>query len=189
MIFDFIFPPLCLACRERCTTRSLCPDCWQLCAPPDPAERCRHCFEELDRRGTLCSQCRRGTLLPALRAYVFDPESPARYLGLDPVRGLAGFALLQWVQLEWPWPDAIVPMPDALALGKAFARLIDRPLVRALRPNGSYREDRLEENSQILLIDISSPLEILQRATAALSESFPKRVFLLTLFPYDFSPI
>jgi hypothetical protein len=188
-ILDFLFPPLCLVCKERCSTKFFCPDCWQLCALPDPVERCRNCFEELDQRGNLCQQCRQDPLLPAVRATVFDSESPARLLGLDSCNAMAGFTVLQWIQLEWPLPDAIISMPDpdSLSLGRAFATLLDCPFVRALDSACAYREDRLEEEQELLLIDVSNPLPVLQKAALSLCQSSPKRIYLLTLFPYALS--
>lgn len=189
-LLDFIFPPLCLACKERCSTQFLCPDCWILCEPPDPVGRCRHCFAELDEQGTLCPRCRphskQGPILKAVSAFVFGPQAPVRFLGLDPIDALAGFALHQWVQLEWPTPDGIIPMPDAssLALAKQLAHLLELPLIRALYPNGEYKEDRLEENGLWLLIDVSNSLEQLKTATFSLEEAFPKRIYLLSLFSY-----
>jgi hypothetical protein len=168
--------------------RFLCSSCWALCELPDPADRCRHCFEELDQRGNLCSLCRDKPILNAVRATVFDSESPGRYLGLDSPDAMAGFALLQWIQLEWPMPYAIVPMPDpeSQAVAKAFAALLDLPYIQALQGDGEYREGRLEEDEYLLLIDVSSSVAKLKKATDSLVGAFPKRIFLLTLFPYAF---
>ena len=123
-------------------------------------------------------------ILPAVRAFVFDPESPARFLGFDAPVALASFALLQWIQLEWPTPDAVIPMPDAhsLCIGKEFAELLDFPFVRALTFDCRYKEDRLEEDQTLLLFDVLHPVELLQKGALALSESFPKRIYLLSLF-------
>lgn len=181
---DFIFPPYCLACQERCSTKYLCPACWSACQLPDPIGRCRHCFEDLDRRGDLCSQCRKAAHLSAVRATVFDRESPAPLLGVEASYAMAGFAVLQWTQLEWPLPDAIIPMSEATALAKAFANILERPFIRALKPCYEYRENCLEEDLNLFLIDISSPIEQVQKAVQALSSSFPKRIYLLTLFPW-----
>jgi len=183
-LIDFIFPPFCLACGEKCTHKYLCLSCWGLCELPDPVTKCRHCFEELDKRGTLCSRCRDKPLFTAIRATVFDRESPAHFLGLDAVDAMASFAFLQWVQLEWPIPFAIIPMPEAADLAKSLSKLIDCPFVPALKWGTQYLENSLEEDRELLLIDISSPIELLQKAIDALSESFPKRIYLLTLFPY-----
>lgn len=185
-ILEFIFPPFCLSCKERCKTKFLCPECWQLCALPDPIERCRHCFEELDGKGNLCLQCRQEKILPIARAYVFDPESPARFLGVEAIDAMAGFALVQWIQLEWPIPDGIIPMPDAdsIAIGSSLARLLNVPFIRALNRDWSYKEDRLEEDQELILFDVSNSIEKLKKAAYALGEAFPKRVYLLSLLPY-----
>jgi hypothetical protein len=153
---------------------------------PDPVERCRHCFEELDGKGNLCLQCRKEKWLPIVRAYVFDPESPAHFLGTEALDAMAGFALIQWIQLEWPLPDGIVPMPDAdsIAIGGALARQLNVPFIRALNSDWSYKEDRLEEDQELLLFDVSNSIEKLKKAAYALGEAFPKRVYLLSLLPY-----
>jgi hypothetical protein len=120
-----------------------------------------------------------------MRAYVFDPESPARFLGIEAIDAMASFAYLQWIQLEWPLPDAIIPMPDAdsLAIGRALAQLLNVPFIRALRYDGEYKEDRLEEDQILLLFDVSNSMERLQRSAFAISEAFPKRIYLLSLLP------
>jgi hypothetical protein len=186
VLTDFIYPPICLNCREFCSTRFLCSECWLLCALPDPIERCRHCFEELDQRGDFCIQCRKAKLLPVVRAYVFDPASPAYCLGTEAIDAMAGFAYLQWIQLEWPLPTAIIPMPDSdsISIGSALAQLLHIPFIRALRFDCDYRQDRLEEEEILLLFDVSNPIEKLQKGAIALSEAFPKRIYLLSLLPY-----
>lgn len=184
---DLIFPPICLSCREWCGTKFLCSDCWRLSELPDPAERCRHCFGELDQRGNLCGQCRWKRRLPIVRAYVFDPGSPAFFLGCEEAEAIASFAVVQWVQLEWPVPDAIIPMPDAdsKAIGRALAVMLEVPFVQALRIDCEYVEDRLEDDGYFLLFDVSNPIENLGKAALALSEAFPKKIDLLSLFPSE----
>lgn len=181
-MIDLIFPPFCKSCGERCFGKYLCKDCWQLCEMPDPATRCRHCFDDLDSRGTLCSQCRQKPKLSAVRAAVFNAESPAPSLGVEAVNAMASFAYLQWVQLEWSKPDAVIPIMGAKPLAKAFASLCTAPFVPALNSHCHYLEDCLDEEMSLLLIDISSPFELLQKATQSLSESFPKRIYILSIF-------
>lgn len=180
---NLIFPPLCLACKERSATQFLCPACWHLCALPDPVGRCRHCFEELDQRGNLCTTCRKEPHLSAVRAYVFDPESPAFRLGSEAIEAMAGFAYLQWVELEWPHPDAVIPMPGDEAIAQQLAEWIEAPCIKALGMGCEYREDLLEEEGELLLFDRSNPSPLLEKATLALAEAFPERVRLLSLFP------
>ena len=102
---------------------------------------------------------------------------------------MGGFAYFQWTMLEWPTPDAIIPMPDqnSRAIGLALARLIDRPFVRALYTDGSYREESLEEEQELLLFDGGSPNELLKDGTEALLEAFPKKIRLLSLYGFPFT--
>lgn len=147
-------------------------------------ERCRHCFEELEGWEHLCQTCRKKKKLPIPRAYVFDPASPAALLNKEAVEALAGFAFCQWVQLEWPTPDVIIPMPGALSVASVFASLLERPLAQALSSSCEYREGRLEDTQILLLFDVQSSLQDQEKAALSLMQAFPKRSYLLTLFPY-----
>lgn len=182
-MLHFLFPPLCISCGEKCGTKLLCPDCWVLCELPDPISRCRHCFEALDERADLCISCRQKQKLSAPRAYVFDPESPARCLGVESVEAMAGFAILQWIELDWPDPDAVIPMPDSIPIAASFASFLNKPLIQALSGAFEYRQDRLEEGQILILFDISNPLSNLKKAVQSLSGSLPKKIYLLSLFP------
>lgn len=182
-ILDFLFPPFCKHCGEKCSTKVLCQDCWFLCSLPDPIFRCRHCFVELENDDFLCSSCKKDKLLPIPRAFVFDPESPAKFLGTEDHEALASFAFLQWIQLEWDLPDAIIPMSDSSEIALAFAKIIDRPFIKALTSLHTYKNERLEEDQILLLFDVSSEMDALQKSARALAESFPKSIYLLSLFP------
>lgn len=180
IVLDFLFPPLCRCCLEYCKTKYLCPGCWMMSELPDPAERCRNCFKERDRDSPLCTQCGHVPFLPATRAYVFDSGAPIARLGFEATDALAAFTYYQWVQLEWDLPDAILSMPDrhSRALAKAFAAYLDRPLI-------SHRDDL--EDLEILLFDACNSLENIREETQNLIESFPKRIFIISLLDYDSS--
>ena len=177
---DWVFPPLCLACRERCSTKHFCPECWKLCEPPDPALHCRHCFVELEQKRSMCPQCTREPVLSAARAFVFDKKAPIQRIAEDYPEAIAGFAVNQWIRLEWPMPDAVILMPDreSKEVGKIFSKLLERP--------GKKLRNRFKEEQQFLLFDASNSVENLQKAVSSLSESFPKRIFVLTLFQNEF---
>lgn len=183
MLLDLFYPPLCSSCEERCTTKVLCSDCWAQCGPPDPVGRCTYCFTELEEKEELCKQCREEKVISAIRAFVFDPESPAHLLGFEKVEAMAGFALLQWIQLDWPYPDVIVPMPDSKRIAFAVAKALETPFVQALNFSHEYYEDRLEEGQIILLFDVSNQISDLQKATRSLARSCPKIIYLLSLLP------
>lgn len=76
-----------------------------------------------------------------------------------------------------------MPDPDSIAIGKAFAHMLQFPFIRALGLGCAYKEERLEEDQLWLLFDVSNSFFSLKKATLALAESFPKRIFLLTLLP------
>lgn len=183
MLLDLFYPPLCRSCDEKCATKVLCPDCWALCASPDPVGRCAYCFEELEEKEELCKRCREEKLFSFPRAYVFEPESPAHLLGFEKVEAMAGFALLQWIQLDWPDPDAIVPMSDSKGIAFAFAKLLEIPFVQAINFAHEYYEDRLEEGQTLLLFDVSNRIPDLQKATRKLAQASPKIIYILSLFP------
>ncbi len=84
-------------------------------------------------------------------------------------------------------PDVIVPMPDvhSIAIGKALAVLLDRPFVRALGVGCEYREQCLEEEGELLIFDVSNSIAQLKKGALALSESFPKRIYILSLLPFS----
>jgi hypothetical protein len=105
---------------------------------------------------------------------------------VERVEAMASFAVLQWIQLEWPMPDAIVPMPDeaSLSIGSFFAEILNVIFVRALGKFHEYVEDRLEDQQILLVIDVSNSLEDLQKSALELSNSFPKKIYALSLFPY-----
>lgn len=97
---------------------------------------------------------------------------------------MAGFALFQWIQLDWPMPTAIIPMPDknSIEIGMAFAHLLNVPFIRALQKDYSYKEERLEEDEILLLFNVLNGVENLQKGALALSAAFPKRIYLLSLY-------
>jgi hypothetical protein len=188
---DLLFPPLCAHCEELCDTQFFCLSCWDLCAPPHPEHRCRHCFIEAE--DMLCLQCQKEPLLFAPYASVFEAGTAAQRLcleGKESPEALGAFALYQWTRLGWPLPDLIIPMPDAQRLVASFALWLDVPYARLLHIYHGLcecRADKIEEDQVLLLFDLNSSLSQLQKAIDALSEAFPKRIYVLSLIHYDHS--
>lgn len=187
-LLHFLFPPLCLACKEPCSSRYLCPSCWQLAALPDPIERCRQCFDSLENRTALCQRCRTQKGLFTIQAHVFDPSSPAVSLGYEPPLPLAAFAFYQWVQLEWDMPDLLIPMPDShsIAIGAHLAQLIGAPLHKALRSHHLYTDESLPEDATLLLFSASNPPDWIETAARSLLSAFPQKIYVLHLHPYAY---
>lgn len=147
----------------------------------DPVEHCRHCFAPLpDWRYRVCPQCRASPRLRIARAFVFEREAPL--LAHCKPAQLAGFMAYQWVQLDWPIPDAIITLSDdaSIELGQAIAPLLCRPWIAIAK---------IEiPDLELLLIDAISPLDHIRKDVRDALEAFPKRILQLSLSQYDFSP-
>ncbi|HSX37249.1 MAG TPA: hypothetical protein VLE95_00275 [Chlamydiales bacterium] len=186
---DVIFPPICKSCKEPCNTRLFCLPCWEECALPDPALRCRHCFEE--EEDEICPQCRNKPQLAFPSAFVFETSSPALYLCQAAIEEcpevLASFAFVQWERLGWPIPDVVIPCPGSLLVAKPFACLLNRPCFNVLRSwNGNWSCDTsvLNEDRCFLLFSMENSMDDLASGIDALIQAFPKKIFVLTLMPF-----
>lgn len=177
-----VFPPLCQNCKAKTQGSLLCTLCWERCAPPDPKERCPHCFGE---NFGLCHRCKKEPLLPFAKASVFEHDDPTRILFFQRPDMAASFAQMQWVQLDWPRPDVVVPTPNAKqwALDWAFTRNL--PYADILSNNGVWLCDaeEIEEELTLLVLDVESSLEDLLGVCHALAHTFPKNGYILRLFP------
>jgi len=190
-LLDLVFPPICVYCGDYTDLKFLCENCWQQSELLDLSGRCKHCFEEIEG-GTLCPKCARAPLLPFERAAVFDKRSPiCKILNEDNIMATASFAYYQWLKLDWKEPDLIVSIPPSRSgVAKEFASLCSQPCPNLFRrvawPVGTERweilDHLIEENSIILLFDDGCSLKELQMATAALSTTFPKKVYLISLY-------
>ena len=188
MFLDFLFPPLCLHCKKRTEIPFFCRVCWEMAHPLDPMQRCPHCFEEKE---DLCERCAHKPKLPFERASVFEDTPVTRYLILqegEKAEGIAGFLFYQWIQLDWPTPDLIVPVPGIEHAAEAFSHFLDIPFANLLsKKMGEWMcdlEDLLEEKT-VLLLDLDSPLITLEEISLCIQETFPKRIFQLSLLHHD----
>ena len=177
-----IFPPLCQSCKAPAQGPLFCSLCWEQCAPPDPKERCPHCFEE---GGGLCSGCVKKPLLPFSTAWVFEEADPPRILSRQRPDTLSSFAQMQWAQLNWPRPDVLIPMPEAKKWSLDWACAADWPYADILSKKGDWRCDAeaIEEGLTLLVLDVESSAEDLREVCNALAQAFPKKGFILRLFP------
>ncbi len=170
-----------------CETRLFCPECWEECSLPDPAGRCRHCFEEMEEE--ICQRCRNKAALPFPAAFVFE-ATPAALLLSSMVKenpeAMASFALVQWERLDWPIPDIILPLPKAKGLARGFASLLNCFFADALKDGSEGWEcdtSFFQEDSSVLLISVGNSFDEIHQAFDAVSDAFPKRVFVLSLVP------
>lgn len=173
---NLVYPPLCLHCRELLGTEDplFCSSCLQLLTPIEPAERCPCCFScefnpEIER---VCHRCRiQQTFLKSIGA-VFDYEGPAgslvrqmKYGGqFYLAKGAGAFLAMQFLRLDWPLPDLIVPMPisflrrvergynQSLLLAQSLGKILNRPVDSVLkRRSGDFSQAGLSHEQRLQL--------------------------------------
>jgi competence protein ComFC len=157
---DLIYPPLCFHCHAHLETGSLmfCRYCQSFLEIIDPQYRCPICFSAdfnpSIKRG--CNECQKTSKHIKHRAAVFEYEGPSTTL----IKGLkyGGKAFLakvggaylatQFLALNWPMPDLIVPMPmsrlkkiqrgynQSELLAEALAKFISCPISHGLKRHG-----------------------------------------------------
>lgn len=120
-LLHLVYPSQCLHCSELTPPDQhlLCPTCQSLLELIDPKERCRYCFDNLEGQTTICHRCGHGRSLFSAVGAAFDYSGPAASLirklkySNRPYLAEGGGAFLaaQFDRLNWPFPDAIIPVP------------------------------------------------------------------------------
>lgn len=116
-----VYPTTCLHCSLLLAPSKelLCSSCASLLQLIDPKERCLACFNLKEHEQERCRSCIDHPLLFYRLAAAFDYEGPAsslikhlKYYNQPYLaRGLAAFLAAQFVNLDWPFPDALIPVP------------------------------------------------------------------------------
>lgn len=173
-LLNLLYPPYCVVCGEIFHRKPFCPLCWEFCELVNPQVRCPHCFEEGEG---LCRRCVRRPCLPFPQAFLWDASPSSLYLYRRYPDLMSSFLIYQFSRLGWDTPDIITPSSgmEAIALELSFA--LQLPFAR----NASA----IAEDQTILLIDRGSSTADRQRSIRALKDAFPKKGFLLSLFPHD----
>ena len=166
----FVFPSLCAVCGETCDTKVFCPACWDLCAPPDPSEKCPHCFS--DSEG-LCRPCKRKPEHPFAKAYLFEDTEVSQFFIKHYEEDLFAFGLFQFGRLAWENPDVIVATPGSWFFAQAFSEKLGIFLATNL--------DALDFGQVILVLDVGGIKEEQEKLIFSLAECLPKRGYLLSL--------
>lgn len=159
-----LFPPLCLHCKKRREEGMslFCQPCFELLAILNPQGRCRGCFEEFGyTNNQICQACRKIASPFTSAAAVFEYEGPAKTwvhalkYGQKPylAKGAGAFLVAQFLQLNWPLPDALVPVPISWSrwwqrgynqtelLARIIGKELNRPVIKALkRSQGHLRQ-------------------------------------------------
>ncbi len=117
---DLLYPPLCLHCGESIAAEEplFCASCLEELVLIDPAHRCPFCFQEHEMATlSACLECRRHPPIFNRLAAACDELGPAKTLlarlKSRPAlaKGAGALMAAQFLKLEWPFPDLIVPVP------------------------------------------------------------------------------
>lgn len=120
-----LYPSFCLHCNQpKClSTHIFCDSCASLLQVLDAEGRCQLCFsEEVATQSKVCADCRRRPMVWRRMAAVWDYFGPAatlvtrlKYGGQHYLaKSMAAFLVAQVDFLQWPLPNAIVPVPMSL---------------------------------------------------------------------------
>lgn len=118
----FVFAPECLECRAllRNDERGFCSSCSTLFEILPKEHHCRHCFKEIGiTTHRICSDCRFMdqplTQIAAACTYQGPAATMVRKMKYGNLpwlsKSAAAFMAIQWVTLDWPMPDYIIPVP------------------------------------------------------------------------------
>jgi ComF family protein len=168
---QFIYPPLCLHCEERLEQRLIfCETCTSLLEIIDPSERCPTCFGTLSSSCQTCLEKKEKVIYRtgAVFDYIGPPATLLKKLkyGQQPylAEGAAAFLAAQFIRLDWPLPDALVPTPLSFThwIGRGYnqsellanhlSSLLQVPVWKALkRRSGDFSQAglALEQRKQL----------------------------------------
>lgn len=204
---DLLYPPVCIHCQESLgpgQERLLCRQCLHALVLIDPEERCPFCFSEKElAKLAACLECRRHPPKWDGFAFACDYMGPARTLlnsitsGDRPylADGAGAMIAAQFVRLEWPFPDFIIPIPiifwrslelgfhPNLLLAKSVGSILDRPVENVLRiKNGAVHvKQSLAKDKTILLIsDLMTSKNYMKDCAEVLACERPRALYGMT---------
>nr|WP_166155990.1 ComF family protein [Neochlamydia sp. AcF84]NGY95130.1 hypothetical protein [Neochlamydia sp. AcF84] len=165
---DFIYPLKCMHCADPiCHGKGgLCFKCALQLTLIDIEERCPCCFSiEYEPEHRICYLCFMQTPILKKYAAAFDDQSVAaslmNKLQNQPylAQGAAAYMVLQLLNLKWPLPDLIVPVPltftqrisrgynASLLLAESLGEIVKRP-VQSLLHKSLWNEDEEGKTKQ-----------------------------------------
>ncbi|HRD55856.1 MAG TPA: ComF family protein [Parachlamydiaceae bacterium] len=188
-LLSLAYPPVCLHCNQTLSNQDqlLCASCSPLLELIDKELYCPRCFYgSPSKKAHACKNCATKSLATVSIAAALEYMGPASSLikqlkyGDKPylAKGLAAFMAAQFVSLDWPAPDFIIPVPQAFSrfltrgynqaelLGETLSNLLNCPLKLALkRKSGSFsqaalnKEERLQMEEQTIYLKKNQHLE------------------------------
>lgn len=151
-LVDLFFPPLCLHCQKMVEKKGaiFCDECSFFFEPIDVASRCPYCFLESAQK-VPCRSCRENKRWHFKMAATLETKAPVMTF-IQSVQRMpflaklaASLMVVQFNELNWPLPDAIMIFPRSLKgiifngkgadylIAKEFAKLLQLPLKRKAR--------------------------------------------------------
>ncbi len=161
---DLVYPPLCLHCKSlrQPGFTLFCETCQNALQILSPDEHCPYCFTpEIEGKSSPCYKCIKQKpefISAAVFSYSDSAASLVRQLkyGNQPylAKGAGAYMAAQLLNLDWPMPDLIVPVPIA------FTRWITR----------GYNQSRLLADSigHILNVPVD---DLLKRKSGGFSQA------------------
>lgn len=202
-LFDLIFPPICIHCDEETENRKfpLCKNCLHLLELADPHERCPLCFQILKMNHRCDLSIRKAAAFEALAPattilhYFQKKHAP----GFAPA--MASFMVLQLIELGWPLPEIVIPLPRSFfrtigreydpnkLLAEATAMICGAKMSDCLKcglDGGFYwKQEKVIADKHVLLIDTGGVgNKNLSRAAQCIGEGFPKSLKFLTFIDF-----
>jgi len=180
---QLFYPAQCLHCRDFISPLDpvFCSICTSLLELINLEERCQICFEmHNDPVFHSCKHCQKNPSLFYRQAAAFDYIGPAASLikklkyGDRPhlAKGMAAFLVTQFLRLNWPFPDAIVPVPlsfshwlnrgynQSALIAQEMSHFLQVPFRDILkRKSGDFSQAGLTLNRRLLLQDHSFKLK------------------------------
>lgn len=161
--FHLVYPTNCMYCHLIIdpSPQFLCDACSRLLELIDPSTRCQTCFNLLDEFSSKCQECIQYSTPFFRTAAAFDYLGPAATLvknfkyGNQPylAKGMGAVLFTQFYQLNWPVPDAIVPVPiswmrrlergynQSELLAKELGAYLNRPIWNVIkRRSGDFSQ-------------------------------------------------
>ncbi|MFT5319143.1 MAG: competence protein ComFC [Chlamydiales bacterium] len=178
-----IYPPICLCCQEYTpeNLKIFCPGCNDLLTPIEASERCPFCFSlDYNTKRRICAYCAKKKRIIYKFASVFDYLGPAAtlvkslkysnqfYLSKGSGAHMASYLL----NLGWPIPDVIIPVPITLThwlqrgfnqsrlLADSMSEILTCPVQEALkRDNLAYSQAELSLKQRLQMKENSFTLK------------------------------
>lgn len=161
---NLFFPPLCIHCKHLLHSKEhfLCETCLTLLSLIEVSERCSKCFStNFCLENKRCDDCLINFPILDGFASAFEYEGPPASLishlkyGDQPylAKGCSGYLAAQFLNLGWPFPDIIVPVPmsrmrkwargynQSVYLAKELSIILQKPMKEVLiRKSGEYSQ-------------------------------------------------